>query len=162
MGRKFEKISFEQFSKDIKDDVELYNSYNIPVRKTKASAGYDFEALEDYVIKPNEFLTVPTGINAKFNEDEVLLIVVRGSMGYKYNIRMTNQVGVIDSDYYNNPINGGHLFLKMQNEGKEVYKIKKGQGIAQGIFMKYLTTDDEIEITTERNGGFGSTNKEEK
>ena len=37
--RKFEKISFEQFKKDIKDDKELYDSYQLPIRKTKASAG---------------------------------------------------------------------------------------------------------------------------
>ena len=28
--RKFEKISFEQFKKDIKDDKELYESYSLP------------------------------------------------------------------------------------------------------------------------------------
>ena len=161
MARKFEKISFEQFKKDIKDDQELYNTYNIPVRKTKTSAGYDFEALEDYIIKPNKFLTIPTGIKAEFNDDEVLFIIIRGSMGFKYNIRMSNQVGVIDSDYYNNEANEGHMFIKLQNKGSKDYYIKKGQGIAQGIFMKYLITDDEEEISAERKGGFGSTNKGE-
>ena len=28
--RKFEKISFEQFKKDVKDDKELYESYSLP------------------------------------------------------------------------------------------------------------------------------------
>lgn len=54
MKRYFEKISFEQFKKDIKDDKDLYNSYNIPKRETKFAAGYDFEAIEDFTIKPGE------------------------------------------------------------------------------------------------------------
>ena len=62
--RKFEKISFEQFKKDIKDDIDLYNSYEIPVRKTKASAGYDFLAIESFEIKPGEVKKIPTGIKA--------------------------------------------------------------------------------------------------
>ena len=42
MGRKFEKISFEQFCKDINNDKNLYEEYNLPKRHTKYSAGYDF------------------------------------------------------------------------------------------------------------------------
>ena len=43
--RKFEKISFKQFKKDIIDSKETYNSYNLPVRHTNCSAGYDFESI---------------------------------------------------------------------------------------------------------------------
>ena len=39
------------------------------------------------------------------------------------------------------------------------YEIKTGDKIAQGIFTKYLTVDDENEITNVRTGGIGSTNK---
>ena len=60
--RKFEKISFEQFKLDVKDDVNLYDSYNIPKRSTKNSAGYDFESLYDFTLKPNEIIKIPTGI----------------------------------------------------------------------------------------------------
>lgn len=43
------------------------------------------------------------------NEDEMLMIVVRSSQGFKYNVRLCNQVGIIESDYYNNETNEGHL-----------------------------------------------------
>ena len=43
--RKFEKVSFEEFKKSISDNEELYNSYELPKRKTKHSAGYDFASL---------------------------------------------------------------------------------------------------------------------
>jgi len=159
MERFFEKISFEQFKQDIKDDIDLYNEYVLPVRKTKNSAGYDFIAIEDFEIKPGEILKIPTGYKAYLGSDEVLMLFVRSSMGFKYNVRMTNQVGIIDSDYYNNSDNEGHMFVKLQNEGDKVFSIKKGEAYAQGIFVKYLTCGDIVE--DERAGGIGSTNKKE-
>ena len=150
MKRYFEKISFEQFKKDIKDDKDLYNSYNIPKRGTKYAAGYDFEAIEDFTIKTNEIKKVPTGIKVNMMDDEVLLLIVRSSMGFKYNVRLCNQVGVIDKDYYNNKDNEGHMFLALQNEGDKDYIVKKGDLICQGMFIKYLTTDNELEEFKER------------
>ena len=41
---------------------------------------------------------------------EFLGIYIRSSLGFKYNIRMCNQVGIIDADYYNNKDNEGHIF----------------------------------------------------
>lgn len=157
--RKFEKISFEQFKKDIKDDKELYESYSLPKRETKASAGYDFYALYDYTLKPGEIMKVPTGIKVCMEQDDVLFLIDRGSMGFKYNVRMCNQVGVVDADYYNNSNNEGHMWIRIQNEGYKDYVVKKGDGMIQGIFIKYLKTDDDIESEEVRNGGFGSTNK---
>ena len=148
--RNFEKISFEQFKKDIEDNIELYNSYSVPKRKTKYAAGYDFEALSDFVIKKGEVKKIPTGIKADMNEDEVLLLTVRSSQGFKYNVRMCNQIGVIDKDYYNNKDNEGHIWVKLQNEGDKDYVVKKGEGIIQGMFVKYLITDTEIEDFNER------------
>ena len=156
--RFFEKISFEQFKKDITDDKELYDTFLIPKRSTKKSAGYDFSSLIDYILKPGEIIKIPTGIKSSMNDDEVLMLYVRSSMGFKYNIRMCNQTGVIDSDYYNNPTNEGHIFIKIQNEGKEDFVIKKGDKICQGMFIKYLTVDNEEKIDKERVSGIGSTN----
>jgi dUTP pyrophosphatase len=158
--RKFEKISFEQYKKDVCDNLEDYNNFNLPKRSTKYSAGYDFEASQNYVIKPNEIVKIPTGIKVIMNQDEMLMIVVRSSMGFKYNVRMCNQVGIIESDYYNNESNEGHMWVALQNHGTNDYIINKGDKFAQGIFVKFLTVDNEEEIKTERKGGFGSTTKE--
>lgn len=148
--RDFEKISFEQFCKDVKNDKELYNNYELPTRDSTSTAGYDIFLLEDIEIKPNEIIKIPTGIKSYFEDDEVLLLVVRSSTGFKYNIRLVNQVAVIDADYYNNKDNEGHMFIKIQNHGDETYKFKAGQALAQGIFMKYLTTDSDNRINIER------------
>ena len=155
--RKFEKISEEQYEKDLKEICE-YSDIEIPTRSTKHSAGYDFKSPISFTLNPGDSKKVPTGIKASMNEDEFLAILVRSSMGFKYNIRLCNQVGIVDSDYYNNPDNEGHIFVKIQNEGKEAITINKGDRFAQGIFMNYLITDDDMAFG-ERTGGFGSTNK---
>ena len=161
MARYFEKISFEQFKKDIADDASLYNEFVLPKRSTKYSAGYDFFSLVDFVMKPGEIKKIPTGVKVNMNTDEMMMLVVRSSMGFKYNVRLCNQIGIFESDYYNNPSNEGHAWVKLQNEGTEDFVIKKGDAFCQGIFTKFLTVNNEEEIINERIGGIGSTSKEE-
>ena len=157
--RTFEKISFEQFKKDISDDEELYRAYNVPKRNTMGSAGYDYESLIAFTLSPGEIKKIPTGIKAHMNDGEVLLNVVRSSMGFKYNVRMCNQVGVIDKDYYNNPDNEGHIWIRLENHGDKDYVVNVGDKICQGIFMNFLTVDNDNEIKNERTGGLGSTDR---
>lgn len=152
--RDFEKISFEQFCKDVCNDKKIYDNYKLPVRDSKLTAGYDIYLLQDLELKPNKIIKLPTGIKAYFQDDEVLLIVVRSSAGFKYNIRLVNQVGVIDADYYNNKNNEGHIFVKIQNEGTETVKFKAGEAIAQGIFLKYLITKSDINLGLERESDY--------
>lgn len=157
--RRLEKISFSQFSKDICDDKNLYDEYNLPKRATSKSAGYDFYAISDFVIHPGEVLRVPTGIKVIMNDDEAFMLYVRSSMGFKYNVRMTNQVGIVDADYYNNPDNEGHMWFSLQNHGSVDFIVKKGSAFGQGVFTKFLITDDD-EVSDVRISGIGSTNKE--
>ena len=79
--------------------------------------------------------------------DEFLMVVVRSSVGFKYNVRLVNQVGIIDSDYYNALENEGHIWVKLKNEGEEIFKVDKGSHFMQGIFLKYLTCGDEVSNT---------------
>lgn len=157
--RKFEKIDYEFFKKDICDDRELYDSIILPKRSTKHSAGYDIRSVENHIIKPGDSCVVKTGIKACMNGDEVLYLFDRSSIGFKYDVFLSNSVGVIDSDFYSNTDNDGHICLKLINLGKNDYEVKVGDRIAQGIFMKYLTVDDEEEVTNIRKSGLGSTGK---
>lgn len=159
--RSFEKISYQQFQKDFSNDVE-YDTIKIPKRKTISSAGYDFFLPFNLNIKPNETIKIPTGIKVCLEANEFLSIVVRSSLGIKYNMRMCNQVGIIDADYYNNEENEGHIIVFIKNEGSEIVELEQGKGFVQGIFLNYLTVSDEESINDRRNGGFGSTDKEEK
>ena len=156
--RKFERISEKEFLKDVSNGN--YEDILLPKRSTKNSVGYDFYSLYDITIKPNEIVKIPTGIKVCMNENEFLGIFIRSSLGFKYNIRMCNQVGIIDADYYNNKDNEGHIFVCLQNHGDKDFVIKKGDRFVQGIFMPFLITDDD-NTTSRRIGGIGSTNKGE-
>ena len=160
--RKFEIISEKQWAKDISvlDNPQCSLIDHLkPRRGTKCSAGYDFISPIKIVIPAHGMAKIPTGIKAQMNKDEVLYIYSRSSIGFKTAIRLSNVVGVVDCDYYNNPDNEGHIFIKFFNPTDKDYQIHIGDKIAQGIFAKYLTVDDEEEIETKRSGGLGSTGK---
>ena len=133
---------------------------NLPMRKTKYSAGYDLEAAEDVIIpsfkKGMNPTLVKTGLKAYMQDDEVMLLYNRSSNPKKKGLIMANSVGVIDKDYYGNPDNDGHFMFAFFNIKEEDVLIKKGEAIGQAIFQKYLTVDNDM-AEGERIGGFGST-----
>jgi len=143
---------------------------NLPKRSTEFSAGYDFEALEDVIIpgmfdviwkgfnggiKPGP-VKVRTGVKAKFPEDEALFLHNRSSNPGKFGLILANSVGVIDSDYYNNPDNEGEILFSFYNFGFRPRVIKKGQKIGQGVFQKFLLVDND-NAKGKRISGHGST-----
>lgn len=163
---------------------------NLPKRATKAAAGYDFEAAEDIVIPSklleiiktlsqlathkitlDEFseaiktLTfkptlVPTGVKAYMGEDEYLQLCNRSSNPMKNFLLMSNGVGVIDADYYENESNDGHIMFQFLNFGLTDKVIKKGERVGQGIFLPFLKSDNDSDNEmAERTGGFGSSGK---
>ena len=150
-NRKFEKVS------RCKDW-----DFNLPKRKTKHSAGYDFECPETVTIPPYKLgdkpFLVPTGIKCNMGDDEFLMLVSRSSNPAKKNLVVPNSFGVIDADYYNNPDNEGEMMFAFYNLGTEPVVLEKGYCMGQGIFQKYYTTVDD-NTTEERTGGWGSTNK---
>lgn len=129
---------------------------NLPVRKTAYSAGYDFEAAKTIEIEPSQTVLIPTGIKAFMGNDEVLKLYIRSSLAYKKQLILTNSVGIIDADYYNNDDNEGHIMVLVTNISSKKVTITKGERIAQGIFEKYLTINEETDLPV-REGGFGST-----
>ena len=135
---------------------------NLPVRKTKFAAGYDFEAAEDVIIpsfkKGMKPTLIKTGIKAYMADDEVLILANRSSNPGKKGLILANSIGVIDKDYYGNPDNDGHIMFAFFNVKDEDIEIKKCDCVGQGIFQKYLVADDDI-AEGDRTGGFGSTSK---
>ncbi len=135
---------------------------NLPIRKTKYSAGYDVEAAEDTVIpsfkKGMAPTLIKTGIKAYMQDDEMLVLYNRSSNPKKKGLILANSVGIIDKDYYENEDNDGHIMFAFYNVKEEDVTIKKGECIGQAIFQKYLLTDDD-NAEGIREGGFGSTSK---
>lgn len=160
--RKFEKISLEQWTKDVAkmnpSYSEKYDEIIFPKRATSKSAGYDLYSPISITIKPDEQVMIPSGLKVNMDEDDVMLILIRSSLGIKKHISIPNQTGVIDADYYNNPDNEGHFWICLKNNGTEDFVINQGDRISQAIFLKYQKVVDDEPITESRNGGFGSTN----
>lgn len=150
---------------------------NLPIRKTKNSAGYDFESAEDIVIpscwkivfenvkkifkgdtntesfKPT---LIKTGVKAYMGEDEVLILANRSSNPGKKGLILANSIGIIDSDYYGNEDNDGHILYAFYNIFPFDITIKKHDVIGQAFFQNFLIADSD-NAQGERKGGFGST-----
>lgn len=167
----FFKVSSENFVRSVREEFpqyaeeeirEMYESLQLPKRATRGSAGYDFFAPFSFSLKPGDSIKIPTGIRARIDEGWVLKLYPRSGLGFKYRLQMNNTVGIIDSDYFSSE-NEGHIFIKLTNDSKEgkIVEVVGGTGFAQGIFLEYgVTVDDDAEGV--RNGGFGSTTKENK
>lgn len=130
----------------------------VPVRATAGSAGYDFFSPVSITIRPNDIAVVRTGVKAHVYSGNFLMVVPRSSMGIKNHVILANSVGIIDSDYYNNPDNEGEICIALYNYGNSTCYITAGDKIAQGIFVPYLTVDNDT-TSAERVGGVGSTGK---
>lgn len=152
-----EKVRGFEVAKGFED-----KNINLPVRKTKFSAGYDVEAAEDVIVpsfkKGMAPTLIKTGIKAYMPDDEVLMLYNRSSNPKKKGLILANSVGVVDKDYYGNQDNDGHIMFAFYNIKDEDIEIKKGECIGQAIFQKYLLTDDDA-AEGERISGFGSTSR---
>lgn len=135
---------------------------NLPVRKTKWSAGYDVEAAEDTIIPPFEKgikpTLVKTGIKAYCEENEWIMVANRSSNPGKKHLVLANGIGIVDKDYYGNEDNDGHIMFAYFNMSNEDVIIKKGEVVGQLVFMNYLIADNDL-AEGKRKGGFGSTSK---
>jgi dUTP pyrophosphatase len=128
----------------------------LPKRATKNSAAYDFYSNDECAVLPNRVVKFWTDVKAYMQPDEFLMLDVRSSMGGKF--MLANTIGIVDSDYYDNEDNEGNIGIFLKNISDEPQIIHVGDKIGQGLFVKYLTTDDD-KTTKIRKGGFGSTNE---
>ena len=139
---------------------ELIRGYDgkLPARGTPYSACVDFYACEDVILRPGTISNViPTGVKAYMKEDEGLLLYTRSSIAKKHGLRMSNSVGVIDADFYNNIDNEGHITFLYDNITDKEVKIAKHSRIGQGMFTKVLPINNVEVLSNERVGGYGST-----
>lgn len=154
----------------------------LPIRSTRTSAGFDFEAAEDVYVPPiwkqiirgaresygrddekmKDFVRptkVATGIKAYMGDDEFLGLFSRSSLPFTKFLILVDGVGVVDSDYYESEREDGHIFFQFINFGLFPVNIKKGERIGQGVFLKFLDADNgkARKLSTKRTGGSGTT-----
>ena len=175
----FEKVSFEQFKKDVEslqiaykynwenalrcnyDIKDIYDNIKLPVRATCGSAGYDFFSPFPLInLECEHSVAIPTGIKCKIDNDWTLILFPKSGLGNNYRLKLDGTVGIIDADYYNCENNEGHILVKLTNHDSchRSIMIPQGKSYCQGIFFQYgLTKGDNV--TYKRVGGFGSTGK---
>ena len=125
----------------------------LPERQTKSSAGYDFYVIEDVEIPAYGMVMLPTNVKAYMQDDEVLMLYARSSLAIKRGLILQNTTGIIDADFF--PL---EIKIALKNTTDKPVKLLKNERCAQGIFLKYLISDNG-NLDNTRDGGFGSTQK---
>lgn len=149
---------FEEVSEKIKEEEDIAGKViKLPDRATTGSAGYDFYSPISFKLGTGESIVVPTGVRCCMDSRYVMKIYPRSGLGFKYFVGLANTVGIIDSDYYYSD-NEGHIKIKLVNDGKEELVIKEGEAIAQGVFVEYGVTINDV-ANGVRNGGFNSSKR---
>lgn len=128
---------------------------------TDHSAGLDLRACidEDEVeIDPGEKAAIPAGVAIEIREPSVAAYVFsRSGLGTKDGLTVSQGVGVIDPDYR------GEIKVSLLNTSGEKRRIRRGQRIAQLVFMPVfqavITPVETLGETDRGAGGFGSTGK---
>lgn len=167
---RFEKVSRAAFLSDLYNAIPkfdmnvaeyLYDELRLPSRGTRYSAGYDICTPVGFVLHPDEKISIPTGIKAVFNEDEMdtwhLQMYVRSSIGIKCGVVLMNGTGIIDPDYQFAG-NEGDMMLALWNTSDKPVFFKAGDRVCQGVFAIHGRTSDD-KACGERTGGVGSTGK---
>tara|TARA_Y100000034_G_C6759983_1_gene338414 strand:+ start:234 stop:683 length:450 start_codon:yes stop_codon:yes gene_type:complete len=139
--------------------LKYYSTANHPPLKaaTKGSAGLDIRVIGDHHIKPSHHRDLNTGLHVEIPQGYVGIVVPRSSTGRK-GFRLSNTVGVIDSDYR------GEIILNCRTEQDTTLELKDGDRIAQmliipiaKVYTQAVRSLDELTTTTRGKAGFGST-----
>lgn len=130
----------------------------MPTYGTEGAAAFDIYIPEDVIIKACTFGNkVPLGIAVELPKGTCLILCARSSLGTKSMLRVSNAIGVIDSDYR------GEISVVVDNIGLRDAELKQGERICQGIItpiiQEHFEVVDELSETVRGSGGFGSTGK---
>ena len=132
------------------------------LESTNAFLSYDQEYINGEKQRPKTCSILPhckamvsTGVAMAIPDGYVGLIFARSGIACKKDLRPSNCVGVIDSDYR------GNIMVCLHNDSDTVQTFDNHDRIAQMIIMPYpsinLIEVDELESTERGSGGFGST-----
>ena len=131
-------------------------SLPLPVYETDGSVGFDILAREDFVIKPSAIGIVPSNLIVEVPKGYMLVVASRSSTPLKKGLTPPHGFGIIDHDYCGPEDEIGVLVYNFVNDDVQ---IKRGEKIAQGVFVKIDRFEwEEVEAISEKSrGGFGST-----
>ncbi|CAO4836464.1 MAG: Deoxyuridine 5'-triphosphate nucleotidohydrolase [Holosporales bacterium] len=139
------------YLKKIKENAQ------IPSHATAQSAGVDLVACVDepFVIAPQKWALVPTGIAIALPDGYEAQIRPRSGLAFKHGVTVLNSPGTIDADYR------GEIRVILINLGHEYFVIESGMRIAQMVVAPYkrlaFSQVDDLDDTHRGEQGFGST-----
>ena len=128
----------------------------LPSYATDGSACFDIATVSETTsIPPGGAVTFATGIAVEMEPGWALVVHSRSGHGFKYDTRLANSAGIIDSDYR------GEIFVRLRNDGDQPLTIKQFDRIAQGMVVAcpQVTFEvvSELNTTQRGTGGLGST-----
>ena len=164
MGRKFYEVKdeFKKYGAEVSAHgvkQKIYPETILPYRADPGSAGYDFATPVEVKVPPRGSVVFWTNVKAQMEADEVLQIFVRSSIGINDGVTLANGTGIIDASYFENASNDGNIGICLTNNTGHSKIYPAGTRLAQGIFLKYLSTEDDKPKATRRKGGTGSSGK---
>lgn len=138
---------------------KLNEHAKIPTYATDGSGCFDLYSVDECTLIEGEQEELSIGLSFEIPEDHVMLIFSRSGHGFKEGIRLSNCVGVIDSDYR------GEVKVKLHKDENLTatveYQIHRGDRIAQALVIPVPKVEfelvDELSTTERGEGGFGHT-----
>lgn len=128
-----------------------------PSYANEFAAGLDLRSNGEITLNPGEIVDIKSKLAVEIPKGHFGMVVARSGLSYKRQIKLINDVGIIDEDYR------GDIGIRLINEGKEPYKIEDGDRVAQMIIVPYIQPElvyvDELEETERGEKGFGSTGR---
>lgn len=134
---------------------KLHEDAQLPVYSTEGAGGFDISAVSLGSTDRIETAIYGTGLAVELPKGKSLLLLSRSGHGFNKDIRLSNCVGLIDSDYR------GEIKAKLRGDGKNAPVFAKGDRIMQGIIIdtpQYkFEWSEELSETQRGKNGFGST-----
>ena len=140
--------------------LKLTRGMTAPEYATEGSAAVDLRAAIDegavVTLRPGERALIPTGLAiSPAGRGYVAIVAARSGLGIKKGVSLSNGIGVIDSDYR------GEISVGLINHGDEDFEVRRGDRIAQMMFLPVETASflitDTLDETERGAGGFGHT-----
>ena len=137
---------------------KMHVDAKIPTYSTEHSAGFDFYSVDNVKISKENPGIIRTGVSVEIPIGYVMLLFSRSGHGFKNNVRLSNCVGVIDSDFR------AEVLVKLAKDGVyDEFHIDAGDRIAQGIIIPFpkIIFEEATSLSETHRGenGFGSSGR---
>lgn len=127
----------------------------LPTYATAGSVGFDLFCREDTEVAPRKLGFIPGNVIVQTPPGYMLMLTMRSGTPRRKGLLIPHGVGIIDQDYCGE---GDELLVQVFNFREEAVMVKRGERIAQGIFVPIVqVTWDEVQEVGKGRGGFGST-----